>query len=239
MQRVANRELKARAKAELSLQTGSYILGFVIVAVIAFIGGIPQFIASVINAMNNINAQMTDMHAQPTAMPLSWSLGFLVFTLIYGALTYAASAGYAGMALRGLSGYTVSAVDIFSRFREFGRWALYYLIFSIRVMLWSILFVIPGIMAAYSYSQATYLMLKDPNLSGWDAIEQSTEMMSGYRIDLFLLHLSFILWILLVVVTFGLAALYVYPYVWLADAAFHRNLAGDDVEQSEVSVDFA
>ncbi|MCL2871276.1 MAG: DUF975 family protein [Coriobacteriia bacterium] len=98
------------------------------------------------------------------------------------------------------------------------------------------LFIIPGIVAALSYSQAKYLMLKDPAVTPWDAIDESVELMRDYRMDYFILNLSFIFWWMLVIISFGLASLYVRPYVELTMAAFHRELVGDD-EGAEVDVD--
>ena len=65
------------------------------------------------------------------------------------------------------------------------------------VMLWSSLFVIPGIIAAYRYSLAVYIMIDHPELSAMDCIRESKRMTYGYKAQLFKLDLSFILWLLL------------------------------------------
>lgn len=65
------------------------------------------------------------------------------------------------------------------------------------IMLWSFLFVIPGIVAAYRYSLAVYIMIDHPELSAMDCIRESKRMTYGYKAQLFKLDLSFILWLLL------------------------------------------
>ncbi len=65
------------------------------------------------------------------------------------------------------------------------------------VSLWSILLIIPGLVAAYSYRQAIYLILDDPELSPLQAIRQSKKLMRGHKAELFALDLSFFGWVLL------------------------------------------
>ena len=90
--------------------------------------------------------------------------------------------------------------------------------------LWSLLFVIPGIIASYRYRMAVYLYLDDPDKGILDCIRESKEMMIGHKFELFVLDLSFILWFLLCAVTCGLAALYVTPYVTLTNSVYYDNL---------------
>ena len=65
------------------------------------------------------------------------------------------------------------------------------------IVLWSMLFLIPGIIAAYRYSFAVYLMIDHPEYSAMDCIRESKRMTNGYKGQLFILDLSFILWQLL------------------------------------------
>ena len=59
---------------------------------------------------------------------------------------------------------------------------------SIFVALWSLLFIIPGIIAAYSYAMTEFILAEHPDLTASEAIAQSKEMMSGNRWRLFCLH---------------------------------------------------
>ena len=72
-----------------------------------------------------------------------------------------------------------------------------HLLIVIKVFLWTLLFIIPGFIAAYRYSMATYILADDPNKSPHQCIEESCEMMSGNKMTYFILMLSFIGWMIL------------------------------------------
>ena len=78
--------------------------------------------------------------------------------------------------------------------------------------LWSLLFIIPGIIKSLSYSQM-YFLMADKGLSAKDAQIKSMEIMEGHKWAYFLLQLSFIPWILLIMITFGIASIYAVPYI--------------------------
>ncbi|MGD9887207.1 MAG: DUF975 family protein [Bacilli bacterium] len=115
---------------------------------------------------------------------------------------------------------------IFSKFSEFGRYLVWYLLSSIYTFLWSLLFLIPGFVKSYSYALAPYLMLDNPELAGQDAITKSRELMNGHKMDLFLLDLSFIGWIILSMFTFGILLLWIMPRMLVARAEFYNRLVG-------------
>ena len=73
----------------------------------------------------------------------------------------------------------------------------------IRIMLWSLLLVVPGVIAAYRYSQAFYILADDPRKSPHQCIEESKQMTMGNKMALFLLDLSFIGWIILAQIPAG------------------------------------
>lgn len=113
---------------------------------------------------------------------------------------------------------------IFSSFRT-------YLVEIIFVLLWSILFIIPGIIKGYSYAMTVFIMKdlmdsgKKPKLT--EAIAKSRHLMSGRKMDLFILDLSFIGWWLLALITCGIALIWITPYYRQTIANFYRSLAGD------------
>lgn len=114
--------------------------------------------------------------------------------------------------------------DMFKGFNNFGTTCLAGILQSIFIFLWSLLFVIPGIVKAYSYSMTGYILADHPEMSPNGAITASRQMMDGHKFDLFVLHLSFIPWLLLCGITFGLAGLYVFPYMKATEAAFYDAL---------------
>lgn len=90
--------------------------------------------------------------------------------------------------------------------------------------LWSLLFVIPGIVKTYSYMMAPYIIAEDPSVGALEAITRSRKMMDGHKMEAFILSLSFIGWILLVLVTFGIAAIYVGPYMQTTWVNFYNKV---------------
>lgn len=97
------------------------------------------------------------------------------------------------------------------------------------VSLWSLLFIIPGIIASYSYAMTPYILAENPNLRASEAIEISKQMMEGNRWRLFCLQWSFIGWELLCLLTFGIGNLWLVPYTQAATAAFYREISGTEV----------
>lgn len=92
------------------------------------------------------------------------------------------------------------------------------------VILWSMLFVIPGIIAYFRYAMTQFILAEDPDLSASEAIDISKQMMQGNKMRLFCLELSFIGWEILCVLTLGIGYLWLVPYKRAAIAAFYRDL---------------
>lgn len=98
----------------------------------------------------------------------------------------------------------------------------------IYVFLWSLLFIIPGIIAGYSYAMTGYILAEHPELTASEAIAQSKQMMEGNRFRLFCLQFSFIGWDLLCSLTLGIGYLWLGPYKQAATAAFYREVSGTE-----------
>ena len=96
---------------------------------------------------------------------------------------------------------------------------------DIFLILWSLLFLIPGIIKSYSYRLVPYILAEDPDISGTEAITRSRQMMNGHKWRTFVLDLSFILWDLLSAITFGVVGIfYVGPYKMQTDAELYRAI---------------
>jgi len=98
------------------------------------------------------------------------------------------------------------------------------LLVGVFTFLWSLLLIIPGIIKSYAYSMTFYIMADEPGTPAMEAINRSQEMMKGHKWQYFCLQFSFIGWILLSIITFGLAMIYVSPYMSAAQAAFYNEL---------------
>lgn len=105
----------------------------------------------------------------------------------------------------------------------FKRWGASLLI-SLYTFLWTMLFMIPGIVKSYAYAMTPYIMMEKPEMGINDAITKSRMMMKGHKWQLFCLDLSFIGWMLLSIVTLGIAFFYVWPYYSTARAQFYKEL---------------
>lgn len=110
---------------------------------------------------------------------------------------------------------------IFSRFTYFGNALMLRFLMFLKTLLWSLLLIVPGIVAAYRYALAPYLMAERPELTPTEAIEQSKQLMLGHKGRLFCLHLSFIGWYLLSAFTGGIGWFFLAPYVKAATTAFY------------------
>ena len=113
--------------------------------------------------------------------------------------------------------------EIFKHYSKFVPIFLLGLLMYIFIGLWSLLFVIPGIIAAISYSQAMFIMIDGEEEPG-ACIKKSKEMMYGYKWDYFVFMLSFFGWYLLCVLTMGIAIAYVAPYVSVSKALYYEEL---------------
>lgn len=118
-------------------------------------------------------------------------------------------------------------MQVFDGFNRFGDTFIGYLLQTVFICLWSLIpivgFVIGGLIKPFSYSMTFYVM-RDFNLGGNDAITKSRELMNGYKWKLFKLRLSFIGWILLSMLTFGIGALFLMPYMDATMAEFYAEL---------------
>lgn len=116
---------------------------------------------------------------------------------------------------------------MFEGFNQFGEAFVLNLLIGIFTFLWSLLFIIPGIIKGISYSMAFYILAENPGMSAAEALNESKRIMNGHKMDYFILQLSFIGWALLGTITFGLAYIYVVPYMTASQMNFYHAIKGD------------
>lgn len=121
-------------------------------------------------------------------------------------------------------GYEPDVNVLFSGFQRFVDALVLTLLISVFTFLWSLLLIVPGIIKAISYSQAFYILAEHPEMSGKEALDESIIIMDGHKMDYFVLWLSFIPWMLLIAVSFGLASFYVIPYATAAFTNFYLTI---------------
>ncbi|MCD7757439.1 MAG: DUF975 family protein [Clostridiales bacterium] len=94
---------------------------------------------------------------------------------------------------------------------------------DVKLVLWSLLFLFPGIVKAYEYRMVPYLLAECPEMSRKEVFAASADLMYGNKWRAFVLDLSFFGWDLLSTITLGLVGIfYVTPYQQLTNAAFYQ-----------------
>lgn len=121
-------------------------------------------------------------------------------------------------------GNSVDFGDLLSAKSNVSTILLLSLLKNIFVLLWSLLFFIPGIVKSYSYSMAYYIFSDHPDYDWKKCIDESRRMMNGKKWKLFCLDLSFIGWYIVGALCLGIGVLWVAPYHALARANFYEDL---------------
>ncbi len=136
------------------------------------------------------------------------------------------SAGYTLYIMGIRQGKAMGYGTLFDGFAFAGKIILLDLWRSLVISLWSLLFVVPGIIASYRYSFALYNLLNDPEMGVTEAMALSKQQTQGHKWGLFVLNLSFLGWELLTPLTAGILSIYVRPYREQAWMGYYRAAAG-------------
>lgn len=133
---------------------------------------------------------------------------------------------------------TIRIGHIFRWFQDLNKFVeafLTYLLVKIYIWLWTLLFIIPGIIKSFSYSMTYFIINDHPEYSMNQAITESRRMMDGHKIEYFLLCLSFIGWFLLSVITLGVGFLWLAPYFYTTKAEFYKDLSDDYYKRDAIN----
>ncbi|TSC70247.1 MAG: hypothetical protein CEO12_451 [Parcubacteria group bacterium Gr01-1014_46] len=138
----------------------------------------------------------------------------------------------AGPLSLGLAMFTLSisrnkelkVAQIFDGFKNFSEAFLAHLLRTVFTVLWALLLIVPGIVAAISYSMIFFIIADDPNIGAGEAIKKSKKMMYGHKWKYFKLLLSFLGWALLCILTLGIGFLWLAPYVQVSTAKFYEDV---------------
>ena len=104
-----------------------------------------------------------------------------------------------------------------------GKSIVLYFFTGLFTLLWLLCFIVPGIIKAFAYAIAPYILADNPTMSAFDALDESQTMMEGRKWNLFKLGFSFIGWLLLSILTFGILLIWIIPYMQAAYAAFYQQ----------------
>lgn len=156
------------------------------------------------------------------------SFTFIGTLLVFGPLNY----GLARCQINVIFGKNKQAdiADLFTGFTEnFSNSFLLGFLTTLFTALWSLLFVVPGIIKYYAYAMAPYIQQSQNENKNWKyCLDKSQAMMKGHKMDLFILDLSFIGWYLVGALCLGVGALFVIPYHQMSRANFYAALAAEN-----------
>lgn len=114
--------------------------------------------------------------------------------------------------------------ELWSKTNYFIPYIIVTILIAIFTTLWSLLLIIPGIIAIYSYSMTYYIMLDNPSLTPIQALKESKKIMQGHKFDFFKLQLSFIGWFLLGILSFGILYFILIPYMYVTFSKFYDSI---------------
>ena len=166
------------------------------------------------------------------------SLPIIIIASLFAAVIYFVLGGFIGV---GYAKFNLNLVDkknaafetLFEYFSHWKTTTIARLLRALYVFLWSLLFIIPGIVAGFSYAMTDYILAEDPELTADEAISQSKSIMMGNKWRFFCLQFSFIGWDILATLAFGIGHLWLTPYKQAAYAAFYREVSGTEFYSDE------
>ena len=119
----------------------------------------------------------------------------------------------------------------------YGHKIVIFILRNLFTTLWTILFIIPGIVYNYSTYFAYQILSENPNMRPTEALRLSKKMVTGNRGELFALDLSFIGWGFLCAITCGIASIYVIPYYFTTQALYYENFKIRALQEGRITED--
>lgn len=220
MQQILNRPaIKAEAKSFIGQNARWWKMTLATIALYLLNGGISIYV-NIVTVINRDDPSTTVGYSSS------------IITLLLIPFTIAASGYY----LNHIRGFNPEWKSLYKEgIDNYGSYLVTGVLVNVFTFLWSLLFVVPGIIKALSYSQANYVIHDNPRLKGKEAIEISKRMTNGFKGDLFSMYLSFIGWYILVGLTGGILSIYVTPYVETTAAMYYENLKRYSIENGIVA----
>ena len=217
------RELRQIARDNLSGNWGLSVA-------VTFVAGLFGALVTGTGSTSRINIDEQILHQLPEfVITLLAILGSIagIMALVSFIIGGAVQLGYATYLLKQHDRANFEFSDLFSQFHRFGQGFAQHFLRGLYIFLWSLLFIIPGIVKTYAYAMTPFIMAENPEMTANEAITASREMMDGHKLELFWLGLTFIGWAFLSVFTLGIGSLFLNPYMNAAYAAFYKKLTAE------------
>lgn len=199
--------LKSNARAQLSGKWGLTIVTLLVGTII-------------INGFSSAVDFIEPISSIPT------NLGRLINILLGGVITFGISKFVLNIAT---NKEEASFNDLFSGFNIYLKTLGLWIVMGVCIGIATLCLIIPGIIVALMFSQAFFILCENNEKSIKECLEESSEIMKGYKAELFVLELSFIGWWLLAGITLGIGALFVYPYQQITCVNFYLAIKNRQV----------
>ncbi|MCM3279634.1 DUF975 family protein [Exiguobacterium sp. MER 193] len=106
-------------------------------------------------------------------------------------------------------------------------------VMGVFLVLWTLLFIVTGIIKGFSYSLTPYILRDQPELSALESITESRRLMDGHKMEAFMLFLSFFGWFLVGILTLGIGFFFIGPYFSTTYATFYDSIRDKQVDSNE------
>jgi len=183
---------------------------------------ITTIIFMIIAGVANTQRSFQVRRAEEVRTYFKFNLGSIMRLLLYGPIRY----GYI-LFLSSLRTKTAHIKQVFEGFKRFQDTFLLHLMITIFTTLWTLLFIIPGIIASISYTMSFMILQDNPEMTAMQALEESKLMMNGHKMRYFEFSLSFLGWFIVGLLTLGIGMLFVIPYYKSAKIEFYEDLKKD------------
>lgn len=154
--------------------------------------------------------------------------GLAALSMVYSILQLfvgsAVSIGYSQFNLDIIDGRKANISELFSRFEQLKTAIYTKLLATLRVLLGTLLFIVPGVIMSYSYAMSNFVLAENPDMNAREALRESKRIMKGNRWRFFCLQMSFFGLALLSLLTFGIGLIWFIPYQQATYAAFYREI---------------
>lgn len=157
----------------------------------------------------------------PLSLPAAAS-GFI--SIVVSLVAVVLSAGYILYAMSVRKGLETPYSTMFDGFLFAGKIILLSIVQYIFIFLWSLLFIIPGIIAGYRYRFALYNLCENPEMGVMEALNMSKAQTRGHKWELFVLDLSWIGWSILCALTLGILSIWITPYIQQTDIGYFQAI---------------
>lgn len=222
------RIIRSRARANLS---GNWGLSIGVAVIASLLGGLITGTSFLPEVKEELAACFPFLEEIAQSMNCGYRIGNVTLSLrsgLFGLATFLIGGvlqiGYADFLLKQHDGKETCFNDLFSKFDHFGTGFSQLFLRNLYITLWTLLFIIPGVIKGYSYAMTPFILAEHPHLTASQAIDLSKDLMDGHKGKLFALDLSFIGWAILAALTLNLGNLALNPYRNAAYAAFYRQL---------------